>query len=98
MQNTKSVKVATYNVNGLGNPIKRSKVMSKLKREGIEVAVLQETHLTQIEHEKLKKWRYNQYSSSYSQGSRRGVAILITGKLNFECTYEKKDRGEICSG
>lgn len=51
MQNTKLIKVITYNVNGLGNPIKRSKIMAKLKREEVEVALLQETHLLNSEHE-----------------------------------------------
>lgn len=91
MQNTKLIKVITYNVNGLGNPIKRSKIMAKLKREEIDVALLQETHLSNLEHEKLVRWRFNQYSSSYRQGSKRGVVILISKKLNFECIYEKKD-------
>lgn len=65
--------------------------MAKLKREEIDVALLQETHLSNSEHEKLVRWRFNQYSSSYRQGSKRGVVILISKKLNFECIYEKKD-------
>ncbi len=65
--------------------------MAKLKRDEVEVALLQETHLSDPEHEKLKRWRFSQYSSSCRQGSKRGVAILISSKLNFECTYEKTD-------
>lgn len=65
MQNTKSIKVIKYNVNSLGNPIKRRKIMTNLKREEVEVALLQETHLSDSEHEKLKRWRFSQYSSSY---------------------------------
>ena len=57
---TRSIKVLAYNVNGLGNPIKRSKVIAKLKREGVEVALLQETHLTEQEHQKLQRWKFNQ--------------------------------------
>lgn len=38
--------------------------MVQLKREGVEEAPLQETHLTNWEHEKLK---FNQYSSSCGQ-------------------------------
>lgn len=63
--------------------------MAKLKRERIDVALLQETHLTVTEHGKLKRWRFN--SSSYSQGSKRGVVTLISSDLNFECVYEKRD-------
>lgn len=65
--------------------------MAKLKREEIEVAFLQETHLTDSEHEKLTKWRFNQYSSSYRHGSKRGVVILISKKLHFECICAKRD-------
>lgn len=67
--------------------------MAKLKREGVEVALLQQTHLTELEHEKLERWKFNQYSSSYSQGSRRGIAMLISDNLHFEytskCTEKK---------
>lgn len=91
MQGIKPVKIVTYNVNGLGNPVKRSKIMTKLKKEEIDIALLQETHLTQVEHEKLKKWKFKQYSSSCSQSAKRGVATLISNKLNFECIQEKKD-------
>lgn len=91
MQVSKSIKIITFNVNGLGNPIKRSKIMTKLKREEVEVALLQETYLSDSEHEKLKRWRFNQYCSSHRQGSKRGVLILISKNLGFDCTYEKRD-------
>lgn len=84
MQVIKAVKIVTYNVNGLGNPVKRRKIMTKLKKEEIDIALLQETHLTQVEHEKLKKWKFKQYSSSCSQSAKRGVSTLISNKLNFE--------------
>ena len=48
------LKLVSLNVNGLGNPIKRAKVMAKLKREEVHVIYLQETHLSREEHEKLK--------------------------------------------
>lgn len=40
------------NVNGLHNPIKRGKVISKMKREKLHVIFWQETHLDSAEHEK----------------------------------------------
>lgn len=50
-------KIITLNVNGLHNPVKRSKVIAKIKRENIQVAFWQETHLSDSEHEKQqKKW------------------------------------------
>ena len=87
-----AVKCVTYNVNGLVSPIKRSKILSKLKRNKVQVAFLQETHLTELEHDKLKRVGFKyQYSSSYPAGHRRGVAILISSNISFELTFEKKD-------
>lgn len=50
-----AVKIANYSVNGLVSPIKRSKILTKLKRDKVKVAFLQETHLSDTEHAKLKK-------------------------------------------
>lgn len=44
------VKIISFNVNGVLNPIKRSKILSKLKKEKAQVAFLQETHMSQSEH------------------------------------------------
>lgn len=48
-------RVITLNVNGLHNPIKRSRVISKMKREKVQIIFWQETHLSDAEHDKLKK-------------------------------------------
>lgn len=61
----------------------------KEAKKGIEVALLQETHLSQSEHDKR---RFKQFSSSCSQCSKRGVVTLISNKLHFECIQEIKDR------
>lgn len=87
------IKVASYNVNGVLNPVKRSKIMSKMKKEGVGVIMLQETHLTEIEHVKLKRSGYNQiFSASYKKGHRRGVAIIVSTKLTFDKIKELSDR------
>ena len=40
--------------------------------------MLQETHLSEAEHLKLKRdWVEQIYSASYEEGRKRGVAILI---------------------
>lgn len=49
------MKVISLNVNGLRSPIKQSKILLKLKRENIDIAFLQETHLRETEHVRLKK-------------------------------------------
>lgn len=49
------VKIISFNVNGVLNPIKRSKILSKLKKEKAQIAFLQETHMNQSKHIKLKR-------------------------------------------
>lgn len=76
--------LVTYNVHGLNHPIKRKKVISQLKKMQCSIALLQETHLTDTEHNKLRReWVNLVYSASH--GKTRGVAILISKTLPF-CT------------
>lgn len=90
---TDKVKIISYNVNGLLNPIKRSKILSKMKRERAHLAYLQETHLNDKEHEKLKRMGFSDlFFSSYKSGHRRGVAILISKQVNFEKMSVTKDK------
>lgn len=84
--------VQSLNVNGINSPIKRSKMIAKLKREKIGVAFWQETHLSDLEHEKLKKMGFrNSFFSSHRSGNKRGVAILISNSICFELISEHKD-------
>uniref|UniRef100_A0A3B3I1X3 Reverse transcriptase domain-containing protein n=1 Tax=Oryzias latipes TaxID=8090 RepID=A0A3B3I1X3_ORYLA len=80
-----SLSIASLNVNGLTTPKKRGIILQKLKKENIQLALLQETHLNDQEHEKLKKLGFrNTYYSSYKQSRKRGVAILISNRTQFE--------------
>jgi len=64
------------NVNGLQNSIKSSKIIAKMKREKLQVVLWQETHLSSLELEKLKKFGFqNAYYSSHKSGQRRGDYI-----------------------
>lgn len=78
-------RIVTLNVNGLQNPIKRGKIIAKMKRENQHVIFWQETHLLQAEHEKLKKLGFrNTFYSSYAKGHVRGIAILLSNKVTFQ--------------
>lgn len=86
------LRITTWNVKGLGHPIKRRKVMSKLRTEKCDIVFLQETHLLQKEADKLiggwvGKVYYNEGTSNI-----RGVIILINKQLQFKCTKQMKDR------
>lgn len=78
------LKVISYNVNGLHSPIKRKKILGQLKSFNCHIAFLQETHLSDIEHDKLKRsWAQQVFYSSHKSGRKRGVAILIHRQINF---------------
>ena len=77
------LKVITLNVKGINNVVKRQKILSFLKKEKCQIAFLQETHLSELEHKKLKRNCVGQvYYSSYNTKS-RGVAILLHKSLPF---------------
>ena len=79
------MKVISFNINGALNPIKRSKILSKLKKERAQIALLQETHMSQSEHAKLKRMGFRHvFSSSDKSGHKRGVATLISNSVNYE--------------
>lgn len=81
MQN---MKIYSWNIKGLGNPIKRNKVLSLLKKDKADVVFLQETFLSDTEHLKLKRdWIGQVYFSSYKTHS-RGTAIVINKTCPFE--------------
>lgn len=85
-------KVVSWNVNGLNNPAKRSKVMTKLRKESSQIILLQETHLSQGEHKKLKRFGYNNtFYCTFKTGHKRGVAILLHNSINFELTKQIRD-------
>lgn len=66
------LKLASLNVNGPGNPIKKAKATAKLKREEVHVIYPQETRLSREEYEKLKRFGHkNTYYTSYTQIHRR---------------------------
>lgn len=85
-------KIITLNVNGLQNPIKRSKLITKMKREKQQIVFWQETHLSDKEHEKFKQLGFkNAYYSSYKHGQKRGVIILISNKVVFQVSKQIRD-------
>lgn len=92
MSDKRAMPVLSLNVNGLGNPVKRSKIINKLKKEKTLVNLLQETHLSEAEHEKLKRFgfRHTYYSSHYNT-RQRGVTILISNHIQFDFHKKIKD-------
>lgn len=87
-----ALNIISYNVKGLHNPVKRKKILHQLKRLNCHIAFLQETHLSDTEHEKLRKsWADKIYYSSHRSGRKRGVSILIHRQINFTQTLLQRD-------
>ena len=60
------IRIVSFNVNGILTPIKRGKILSKLKKDKVQIAYLQESHLNDIADYSTfqigpKKWASNTY-------------------------------------
>ena len=91
--------VATLNVNGLRNGVKRNVIFENLQRKKFSLIFLQETH-SEVGDEQL--WE-NEWKGviHFNHGSRksRGVAILISDKSGLVVTnIHKDDDGRWLSG
>ena len=83
--------IITYNVHGLNHPIKRKEIYSQLKKLHCSIALLQETHLPEGEHKKLKReWVGQVFNASF--GKKRGVTILINRTLAFSSEKVIQDK------
>ena len=95
------MRVCTWNVRGVHNPIKRRKILTCLKKDDIDVAMLQETHLDDTEHLKLQQGQFGQvFFSSFTTRS-RGVAVLIRKNLPLtisDCVKDLNGRYVIIKG
>lgn len=66
--------------------------MLYLRKHNIGIALLHETHLTDSEHQNLKKqWPGQVFFSSFTSQS-RGVAILIDKNIPFQMESVAKDK------
>lgn len=85
------VNFCSFNIKGCKNPVKRNRIITFLRKENVSVAMLQETHLTENEHKKLRKdWVGHMYSSTFNSKS-RGVAILVHKKLPININHVEID-------
>ena len=86
-----NIKFCTWNIKGSNNVVKRKAVLNHLKKENVQVAFLQETHLNEEEHKKcLREWVGQVYFTSYST-NKRGAIILIHRLLPFIAKDSYKD-------
>lgn len=85
------IRIISWNVNGLQNPVKLKKCLPYLKSQQTRSAFIQETHLLESEVLKLKRdWVGQVFHSSYTS-KKHGVAILVHKKPNFVIVKEQKN-------
>lgn len=84
---------STWNVNGLGCPIQRKKILGHLKTKKQDVVFLQETHCCPQKSVKLCRDWVGHVSFSAGSSKSRGVAILINKGLQFRLRREVTDEG-----
>ncbi len=79
----KNLTFSSWNVCGLNNLVKRGKVLSHLKTLTSDIMFLQETHLNNNWHGRLRaKWIGEIYHSAFSSKA-RGGAVLIRRNVPF---------------
>lgn len=81
-----SVQFVSWNCKGLNGAIKRGNVLFHLDRLGADIVFLQETHIRNQDHGRLRgKWVGQIFHSNFSFKS-RGTAILIKKNVQFTAT------------
>lgn len=78
--------MTTWNVQGLKSPQKRSKILRHLKWLKTNVALLQESHLTECDFHGLRKRWVGEIAKSVAKGKKGGTIILIHKRLSYVIT------------
>ena len=86
-----SVRMLSWNVKGLNSPVKRCRVFNHIKTLKADIIFLQETHLKNEDHKRLKNKCISQIYHSKFNSRARGVAILINNKIQFTVSEIKLD-------
>ena len=78
-----SISLLSWNVRGLGHPVKRGKVFANLKAMKSDIIFLQATHVKATQQRKLRaNWISQVYHSPFTSKA-RGVAILFHKNIPF---------------
>lgn len=86
-----SLKIASMNVQGLGDMSKRRDVLNYLKTKNFNIYCIQDTHFIDKESPYIRSiWGFNCYFSNFNSQS-RGVSILINNNFDFHFKSLTKD-------
>lgn len=91
-QRGSSVRFLSWNIKGMGSPIKRTRIFTHLKRLNADLVFLQETHMRIKDQVRLKcPWVSEVFHSDFNSKA-RGVAILIGKSIQFSASKVISDK------
>ena len=82
----------TLNVNGLNAPIKKQRLADWIQKQDTYICCLQETHLKPRDTYRLKVKGWKKIFHANGDQKKAEMAILISGKIDFEIKAMKKDK------
>ena len=84
--------IITLNVNGLNAPTKRQRLAEWRQKQDPYICCLQETHLKTRDTYRLKVKGWKKNISRKQRPKERGVAILISDKIDFQIKDVKRGK------
>lgn len=89
---TASIKVLSWNIRGLGNPVKRVAALRHFKAAKVDIICLQETHFPPGAIPSFGSQIYNTQIHATHSAYARGVSILIHRDVQFHCFQRVIDK------
>lgn len=87
-----SLKVMSLNIKGLNTPEKRALLLQELKKQHVDIAMLQETHFRTDAIPKLQNKVYTEhYQATNAVSKSKGVSILLHRNCKFELEEQIRD-------
>ena len=87
-----SLKIVTFNVNGLAEKVKRRQIFDYIRRKEVDICFLQETHFTKVNQRIVKSELGGNVLFAHGESNARGVAILF--RKNFKGKILKEIKSE----
>ena len=91
MAKNNNLKLISMNVCGLNEKIKRTKVFRFLRSKEIDVACIQETHLTKSKHRIIKNEWNGKVVYNDGESNSRGVAVFFAKHLDVQNVSVDRD-------
>ena len=83
--------LATYNVRGLSDSIKRRRIFNHIHHKNYDIVLLQETHSTKSSQKRWKTEYGGNIIFNHGESNARGVAILFAKSLQYKIIDVNRD-------